>query len=153
MRLFGCIALVAVVAGCVDQKTCHQPAAWKPCPNTRAEPGASGTPPAIVELSLPTCVYVDTPVAMGSLHVSDPDGDATVVKATFFQGVRNNESELPLDAAHRSGTEWSGSFAVTLVGGGASGMLTESTDDVMVKVVDAAGAQSVPYCNTIAALR
>lgn len=152
MRLLAALAAV-LLAGCVDTRTCHMPQAWKPCPNTAAQPGAAGTPPAIVDLSLPTCVFVDTPQATGTLHVTDPDGDAAVLKATFFQGRRNNESELMLSDANRSGSEWSGGITIVLTGAGGSGMLTESTADVVVKVVDAQGAQSVPFCNTISAVR
>jgi hypothetical protein len=151
VRILALAALLAA-AGCVNTKTCHNPVAWKPCPNTSAQPGASGTPPAIVELDLPTCAYIDTPVVTGTLHATDPDGDIGTLKATAFQGKRVNESELSLDPASLTGTEWVGDFSLTLVDM-SSGMLMESTDDVVVKVVDAAGAQSVPYCNTISAVR
>jgi hypothetical protein len=144
------IALAA--AGCVDTRTCHKLQAWKPCPNTAAQPGSSGTPPAIVELSLPTCAYIDTPKVTGTLRVTDPDGDIGTLKATAYQGKRISESELQLGAAGLSGTEWSGEIDLTLVGADGS-MLMESTDDVVIKVVDAAGAQSAPYCNTVSAVR
>ncbi len=152
MRLLLALLLAAGGAGCVDTRTCHNPQTWKVCPNTVAEPGASGTPPAITSLSLPTCVYLATPIATGTMHVTDPDSDQHLVKATFFAGVRTNESELPLDAAHQSGTEWDGPLNIEIVGAG-GGMLMESTDDVVIEVTDAAGGQSVPYCGTMSVVR
>jgi hypothetical protein len=113
-----------------------------------AEPGASGTPPSIVELTVATCAYKDNPTVAGTLHATDPDGDAQVLKATSFEGVRTNEAELLLDDASRNGNDWSGSFVMQTVPT-SGGMLTEGTDDVVMKVTDRAGAQSVPYCNTI----
>lgn len=146
------LAAVLAAAGCVDTKTCHLPSAWKPCAGQVAQPGASGTPPSIVDLSAPTCASVDAPMVMGTLQATDPDGDAQVLKATSSQGgVRTMESELELDDASRSGNDWSGNF--TLVLSMSSGMLMESSIDVVMKVTDRAGAQSVPYCNTIALVR
>src|SRR4051812_174849 len=94
-------SFVALAAGCVDTARCHMPTDWKPCAGESAQPGASGTPPAIVELSLPTCANLASPLIMGTLRVSDPDGDAQVLKATFFTGMRNNEDELELDDSGR----------------------------------------------------
>ena len=148
------VAVIALgLAGCVDTKTCHNPQSWKPCPNTQAQPGAAGTPPAIVELSLPTCVYVDQPIAHGSLHATDPDGDVAKLVATFYQGARNNESEILLAGTPQSGTELTGDIAVALQGAGGTGTPMESTFDAVIKAVDAQGAQSVPYCNAISAVR
>jgi hypothetical protein len=154
VRLSSVLAPLASLAlvGCVDTRTCHTASAWKPCPGQTAQPGASGTPPTIVALSLPTCAYLDTPQVMGMLHVSDPDGDAQVVKATFFTGARSNESEVQLPDSGRSGNEWSGTLSLTLVGGN-GGMLMEGSNDVVVKVTDRAGGQSVPFCNSIAVVR
>jgi hypothetical protein len=147
-----CIVIVVLGCGCVDTSKCHAPSDWKPCAGESAQPGASGTPPSIIELSLPTCAYVDSPTVMGTLRVTDPDGDAQVLKATFYTGMRNNEDELELDDAERSGNEWSGPFAVVLQGA-AGGMLMEGSDDVRMKVTDRAGGQSVPFCNAIALVR
>ena len=152
MRLLVCSWAALVLAGCVDTKQCHMAVDWKPCPGETAQAGASGTPPSIVELSLPTCAFVDAPVVMGTLRVTDPDGDAQIVKATFYTGMRNNEDELQLDDAGRSGNDWSGSFSVALQGAGGA-MVMEGSDDVVIKVTDRAGAQSVPYCNSIALVR
>jgi len=152
VRLLVCSWAALVLAGCVDTKQCHMAVDWKPCPGETAQAGASGTPPSIVELSLPTCAFVDAPVVMGTLRVTDPDGDAQIVKATFYTGMRNNEDELQLDDAGRSGNDWSGSFSVALQGAGGA-MVMEGSDDVVIKVTDRAGAQSVPYCNSIALVR
>lgn len=152
MRFLGTLAAALCVSGCVDTKACHTATVWKPCAGETAEPGASGTPPSIGDLELPTCAYLDAPTVTGSLHVSDPDGDAQVVKATFYQGARNNESEVELDDAGRSGDDWSGTFAITIVGS-MGGMVMESTDDARIKVTDLAGGQSVPFCNSIAIVR
>src|SRR5215471_12773446 len=103
------------------------PSNWKPCSGQPAEPGASGTPPSITQLSLPTCATINSPLVTGTLSVTDPDGDAQVLKATFFTGARNNEDEVQLDDAGRSGNDWSGSFAVVIQGAG-GGMLMEGSD-------------------------
>ncbi len=143
-------SLAALLAGCVDTKQCHVAVDWKPCPGQPAEAGASGSPPSIVELSLPTCAYLDAPQVTGTLHVTDPDGDAQVLKATFYSGgMRSNEAELELDDAHRAGNDWQGGFGLAITSA-MGGMPMESSDDVVMKVTDRAGAQSVPYCNTIA---
>jgi hypothetical protein len=152
VRFFS-LAIALALGGCVDTKTCHNPQTWKPCPGGVAEAGASGSPPSIVSLSLPTCVYLDTPVAMGNLDVTDPDGDAATLKATFSQGVRVDESEFMLDAAHRMGNDWVGAFSILLTGSGGSSVMMEGTDDVSIKVVDAQGGQSAPFCNSISAVR
>lgn len=153
MRLLVCSWAALVAAGCVDTKQCHLAVDWKPCPGEAAQAGASGTPPSIVELSLPTCAFVDAPMVTGTLRVTDPDGDAQVFKATLYSGgLRTSEVELQLDDAGRSGNDWSGGLVVALQSG-SGGMLMEGSDDVVVKVTDRAGAQSVPYCNSIALVR
>jgi hypothetical protein len=152
VRLVAMLAAALAVAGCVDTKTCHVPSAWKPCAGETAEPGASGTPPSIVELSLPTCAYLTAPLVTGTLHATDPDGDVQVLKATSFQGARTMESELELDDLDRSGNDWSGDFTISVtMSSGTTPM--ESSVDVVMKVTDRAGAQSVPFCNTIALVR
>jgi hypothetical protein len=152
VRCLPALVIVFVAAGCVDTKVCHTPIVWKPCAGQSAQPGSSGSPPSIVELSLPTCAYVDTPIAAGSLKVTDPDSDAAVVKSTFSAGARLDESELVLDDMHRSDTDWSDDFSLTIAAG-SGGMLTEMTEDVSVKVVDTAGAQSIPFCHSISLVR
>jgi hypothetical protein len=152
VRLLVASAVVLVAAGCVDQSKCHMPSDWKPCAGQTAQPGASGTPPMIVQLSLPTCAYLDSPLVTGTLRVDDPDADQQVLKATFFTGARNNEDELQLDDAGRSGNEWSGNLSVVLQGA-MGGMLMEGSDDVVMKVTDRAGGQSAPFCNSIAIVR
>jgi hypothetical protein len=152
VRLAAMLAAALTAAGCVDTKTCHQPSAWKACAGEPAQPGASGSPPSIVELSVVTCTYKDAPLVSGTLHVTDPDGDAQVLKVTSIQGVRTNESEVQLDDLDRNGNEWSGSFDIQTVSQ-SSGMLMEGDIDVVMKVTDRAGAQSVPFCNTIAIVR
>ncbi|MGZ3442712.1 MAG: hypothetical protein ACXVDD_24490, partial [Polyangia bacterium] len=151
MRLAAVLAAALAAAGCVDTKACHEPTAWKPCAGEAAQPGASGTPPSIVALSLPTCAYKDAPLVSGTVQINDPDGDMQVLKATSFQGARTNESELQLDDARRSGSDWSGSFEMAV--GSMSGTLMEGDISVVMKVSDRAGAQSVPYCNTITVVR
>lgn len=152
VRLLVCSLAAFAVAGCVDANKCKMPVDWKPCPGQPAQAGASGSPPSIVELSLPTCATLDAPTVTGSLHVTDPDGDAQVLKATFYTGMRNNEAEVQLDDASRTGNDWSGSFGLALAGAN-GGMLMEGSDDVVMKVTDRAGAQSVPFCNSIALIR
>jgi hypothetical protein len=152
VRLFAASAVLVAAAGCVDQSKCHTPSDWKPCEGQTAQPGASGLPPMIVQLSLPTCAYLDSPTVTGTLRVDDPDADQQVLKATFYTGMRNNEDELQLDDAERSGNEWSGSFSVVLQGAGGA-MLMEGSDDVIMKVTDRAGGQSAPFCNSIAIVR
>jgi len=66
--------------------------------------------------------------------------------------MRNNENELELDDAGRSGNEWSGNFSVVAVAVERR-MLMEGSDDVVIKVTDRAGAQSAPFCNSIAIVR
>lgn len=128
------------------------PVEWKPCPGESAEPGASGSPPMIVELSLPTCAYLDSPTVKGTLRASDQDGDVQILKATFYAGMHINESELQLDDAGRSGNDWAGTFSV-VVAGSTGGMVMEGSDDVRMKVTDRGGAQSAPFCNTISIVR
>jgi hypothetical protein len=90
---------------------------------------------------------------MGSLHVSDPDGDAQLIRAAIYTGgTRGNEVDIELDDAGRSGSEWTGQVTLT-ISSGSGGMLMEGTSDVRVKVTDRAGAQSAPFCNSIALVR
>jgi len=146
------VAWLAGAAGCVDTSSrCHTPATWKPCPGAAAEPGAGGTPPTIVLLSLPTCAYLETPSAAGMLHVTDPEADAQVVKASFYAGGRVNEAELQLDDAHRSAADWSGGLSIGAPDAMANG--GERTFDVRIKVADRAGNQSAPMCNTFSLIR
>src|SRR5512146_2238048 len=143
VRLLVCSWAALVAAGCVDTTQCPLAVDWNPCPGEPAQAGASGTPPSIVQLSLPTCAFLDAPTVTGTLRVTDPDGDAQIVKATLYSGMRVNEDELQLDDAGRSGNDWSGGLVVALQSGG-GGMVMEGSDDVVVKVTDRAGAQSVP---------
>ena len=152
VRLFAASAVLFAAAGCVDQSKCHMPSDWKPCAGQTAQQGASGSPPQILQLTLPTCAYLDSPLVTGTLRVTDPDADQQVLKATFFSGMRNNEAEEPLVDANRSGAEWSGDFGVVLQGPN-GGMLAEGSVDVIMKVSDRAGAQSAPFCNSIAVVR
>jgi hypothetical protein len=148
-----CIVLVALASGCVDTSKCHAPVAWKPCAGDVAEPGASGSPPTIVELSTPACAYLDSPTVMGSLHVSDPDGDAQMIRAALYtSGMHSNEADIELDDAGRNGDEWTGQFTLAITGA-SGGMPMEGTSDVRIKVTDRAGAQSVSYCNSVAIVR
>ena len=137
------------LAGCVDATRCHLPSDWKPCAGSSAELGASGTPPAIVALSVPTCAYVDDPEVQGTLHVTDPESDATVVHVTFSQGPRVDESDIDLPDAGRMGTEWSGDLQLRAMNATAM----EGTLDVRVKVADLQGNQSVPFCNSLTFLK
>ena len=153
VRLLAASAVAALAAaGCVDQSKCHMPSDWKPCEGQTAQAGASGSPPMIVQLSLPTCAYLDSPVVTGTLRADDPDADQQVLKATLYTGQRNSEAEVQLDAADLSGNEWSGTVAVA-VQGSMGGMLMEGSSDVIMKVTDRAGGQSAPFCNSIAIVR
>jgi hypothetical protein len=140
-----------ILAGCIDTKKCHDPTAWKVCAGESAQPGGGGTPPAILELTLPTCTFAEEPTVVGTMHATDPDGDVQVIKATFAVGPRINESEVFLPDAGRAGTEWSGAVGIAVMTSG--GTVSEGTRDVRVKVTDAAGAQSVPYCNTLTVVK
>jgi hypothetical protein len=146
------LACGAAAAGCIDTShRCHEPVAWQPCPGAAAQPGASGVPPAITSLMLPTCAFVDAPSANGTLAVSDGDGDAQTVKASFYAGPRVAEAELQLDDARRMGNDWRGAVGLAVPGG--SQMASELTFDVRVKVTDRAGNQSAPVCNTFSLVR
>jgi hypothetical protein len=153
MRAEVLAALVALVAaGCVDTShRCHSPVAWKRCAGASAQAGASGTPPVIASLTLPTCAFLETPSATGTLAVDDPDGDAQTVKASFYLGARVNESEFQLDDPGRSGGGWNGSVVLSVPG--VMQAMGELTYDVRVKVTDRAGNQSAPVCNTFSLLR
>ncbi|HEY2749228.1 MAG TPA: hypothetical protein VGL86_31640 [Polyangia bacterium] len=149
MRLVLAFAVALASAGCVSGK-CHTPTAWKPCSGDSAEPGATGTPPTIVSLDVPTCAFLDSPSVSASLHVTDPDGDAQVIEVSYFNGgVRVDESNIELDDADRSDNDWSGSFGLLLMAPG-GGMPMPGSDDVRVKVTDRQGGQSAPFCNSIA---
>ncbi len=130
------------LTGCVDVHRCHDPVAWRVCDGEAAQPGASGAAPAIVALLLPTCANVDAPTVRGALHVSDPDGDAQLVKVALFAGARVDESEVPLDDAGRAGNDWEGTYELSF----AMQMRQEKTYQVRLKVTDRAGNQSAPLC-------
>ena len=118
VRLIAASFVALAAAGCVDTTKCHTATEWKPCAGEAAQAGASGTPPSIVELSLPTCVSINAPTVTGTLRVTDPDGDAQVLKATLYIGQRNTEDEQQLADSLRSGNDWSGTIAVVLQGAG-----------------------------------
>jgi hypothetical protein len=141
------VLMALVAAGCVDATKCHMPSAWQPCAGGVAEPGASGTPPTIAMLSLPTCAYVATPQVSGTLHVTDPDSDAQIVKITISQGPRLGETEVALPDAGRSGTDWTGALSVAIPMPMA--LQQQSSYDVSIKVTDRAGGQSAPVCDSI----
>jgi hypothetical protein len=94
-------------------------------------------------LLLPTCANFDQATVSGPLQVSDPDGDAQLVKLTLAAGARLSESELPLDDAGRSGNDWQGSYELTV----SSPDRQQATYQVRLKVTDRAGNQSVPLCS------
>jgi len=146
-----CIVLVALAAsGCVDTTRCHTPVDWKPCAGDVAEPGSSGSPPTIVQLTIPSCGYLDSPMVMGSLHISDPDGDAQMIRAAIYtSGLHGNEVDIDLDDAGRNGNEWMGTLTLSITGA-SGGMAMEGSSDVRVKVTDRAGGQSVSFCNSVA---
>jgi hypothetical protein len=150
VRPFALAALC--LAGCIDTQKCHQPSDWKPCAGETAQPGASGTPPTVLALSLPTCAFVESPMVLGTLHASDPDADAQVLKASFYVGPRVDESEVQLPASDASAADWTDQIAVTVVrkGGGAP---SEGTSDVRIKLTDRAGGQSAPFCGTLTLLK
>ena len=141
------LATALLVSGCVDATACHMATDWKPCAGVAAQPGAGGTPPSIVQLTLPTCAFLDSPTVAGMLHVTDPDSDAQVVDATFSAGPRINVSEVQLPDAGRAGTEWTGTLGLK------STAMSEGTYDVRIKITDLAGNQSQPYCGTLTMLR
>jgi hypothetical protein len=147
-----CLVLPLFSLGCVDLGKCYMPTYWKPCPGETAQLGSSGSPPTIVELALPTCTSINAPTLQGTLHVTDPDGDAQVLKATFTAGSRLNESEAQLSDLNRSGSEWSGGVAIVVTSTGGSTPM-ESTDEVRMKVTDVQGGQSVPFCDTLSLVR
>lgn len=146
VRILAIAALVA--AGCIDTAKCKQPSEWKPCAGESAQPGASGTPPRIVSLSMPTCAYVESPTVSGSIHVVDPDADTTTLKASFYVGPRVDEVDVPVPAADAALADWTDSIFVTVTSSG-SGTVSEGTRDVRLKITDRAGGQSLPYCNTL----
>lgn len=143
------LVAAALLAGCVDTTRCHMPSDWKPCAGESAQPGAGGTPPAIVQLSAPTCAYVTDPAVQGKLHVTDPESDAVVAHVTFSAGARVDETDIDLPDAGRMGTEWSGDIVLRSM----AATTMESSLDVRVKVTDLAGNQSVPFCNTLSFVR
>jgi hypothetical protein len=149
MRLVALGLLVAgcgdIVAGCVDTAKCHAPVAWQPCADGTAEPGASGTPPTISSLMLPTCAFVDSPAVSGSITVSDPDGDAALIKSSLYQGVRLLETEAMLPAMPMN--NYAGMLTI------AFSMAKVGAYDVRIKATDRAGGQSAPLCNTITILQ
>jgi hypothetical protein len=142
MRL---LAMTLLLGGCVDSVKCHEPVAWPVCAGATAEPGATGTPPAITSLMLPTCAFVDSPSVSGTIAIADPDGDAALIKSSLYVGVRLAEVETMLPAGHMG--NFAGTFLVAVP------MATPGAYDVRVKVVDRAGGQSAPLCNTITMLQ
>lgn len=133
-----------LVGGCVDLNKCGIPQAWKPCAGQTSEQGATGTPPAIVSLMMPTCAYVDNPIVTGTLKVSDADGDEKVAHVTTSQGgARLAEADTQLDPSLQSMNDWTGPLLLTVSGS------TPASFDIRVKVDDVAGGQSVPVCNTV----
>jgi hypothetical protein len=134
-----------VLGACVDTNKCGLPQQWQPCAGESPEPGASGSPPGIQSLAMPTCAYVDNPIITGTLQVSDADGDAEVVHMTTSQGgMRLAEADTFLDSVGtRTGNDWTGPLVLTISG------TTPASFDIRVKVDDVAGNQSLPVCNTV----
>jgi hypothetical protein len=145
------VLFALLFTGCLDTAKCKQPSAWKPCTGENAQPGASGTPPGIVSLTMPTCAYVESPTVTGTIHVVDPDADTTLVKASFYIGPRIDEVDVPIPVADAVSADWTDSISVTVVSSG--GTLSEGSRDVRLKVTDHAGNQSVPYCNSMALIK
>jgi hypothetical protein len=125
------------------------PSEWKPCAGETAEPGASGTPPAITMLAVATCAPLAAPVVYGTMQVTDPDGDAQLMKVGIYAGSRVDGTDVVLSPAGHSGTGWSGDVDFTVSN---MSVMTQASYDVRVKVTDVAGNQSVPMCNTITLL-
>jgi hypothetical protein len=146
VRVFVIAALL--LGGCIDTTKCKQPSAWKPCAGESAQPGASGTPPGIVSLSMPTCAYVENPTVAGTMRVVDPDADTTTLKASFYVGPRVDEVDVPIPGADAALGDWTDTIYITVSSGG-GGTVGEGTRDVRIKIVDHAGNQSVPYCNSL----
>jgi hypothetical protein len=144
MRASVTLVLLLATAGCLDVHRCHDPVAWRVCDGETAQPGASGTAPSIVALVLPTCANLDAPTVSGELHVSDPDGDAQLVKTTLYAGARLGATETPLPDAGRSGNDWSGGYTLA---GPMQQQRQEATYRVRLEVTDRAGNQSAPVCS------
>jgi hypothetical protein len=104
--------------------------------------GASGTPPTIASLVMPTCAYTSDPEVSGTLMYMDPDGDAQTVKVSLYVGPRQSESEFTLPAM---GTSVPMTVAIP--------MAAEGGYDVRVKVTDRQGGQSAPVCDTVTVFR
>jgi hypothetical protein len=138
------LALLLLVAGCVDTVKCHAPSVWPACSDATAEPGASGMPPVITVLSLPTCAFVEVPSVSGTILITDPDGDVAATKTSIYVGTRQSETDMMLPAGHMG--DYSGAFSVTVPG-------KPGAYDVRVKAVDRAGGQSAPLCNTVTVLQ
>lgn len=144
MRLVA-LALVLVLGGCIDTVKCHAPQPWPACAGSPAEPGATGTPPTIASLMMPTCAFTSSPEVSGPIEIRDADGDIAVVKASFYVGVRLLEMETMLPATQMG--NFSGMFGVAVP------MAAPGAYDIRVKAVDRAGGQSVPLCNTLTILQ
>lgn len=147
MRLLSLAALL--LAGCLDTTKCKMPSSWTPCAGQTAQPGASGTPPAITSLSLPTCAYVENPMVAGPIHVVDPDADTMTLKASFYIGQRVNEVDVPVPFNDAASADWIDTVAIKVVESGGGGKLSEGTREVRLKITDKAGNQSVPYCGSL----
>jgi hypothetical protein len=133
-----------LVGGCVDTNKCGLPQAWQTCAGQTSEEGATGHPPTIVSLSMPTCAYVDNPIITGTLHVSDAEGDEQVAHVTTSQGgARLAEADTQLDKSLQTGNDWTGPLLLTVSGS------TPASFDIRVKVDDVAGGQSIPVCRTV----
>jgi hypothetical protein len=149
MRSPSWLAVLALPTfGCVDVHRCHDPVPWRVCDGETAQPGASGAPPSILALVLPTCANLDGPTVTGTLHVTDPDSDAQLVKLTVFSGARLSESEAALDDASRTTTDWEGTYALSLP----TTQRREASYQLRLKVTDRAGNQSAPLCSTFTLL-
>ena len=139
------LAIGLLVGGCVDAVKCHAPEPWPACAGAPAEPGATGMPPAITSLMMPSCAYVASPAVSGTIAIADPDGDTALIKTSLYLGARLSETEtmLPLQTAK----DFSGTFVVVVP------MAAPGAYDVRVKAVDRAGGQSAPLCNTVTILQ
>jgi hypothetical protein len=144
MRLV--LVMLLLAAGCVDTVKCHTPVAWQPCMGETSEPGASGTPPTITGLMLPTCADQALPSVAGTIAINDLDGDAELIKTSFYVGVRLSETDTMIPIGHM-GQDYSAPFSVVVP------MAKVGSYDVRVKAVDRAGGQSAPVCNTVTILQ
>ena len=138
-----------LLAGCLDTNKCKMPSNWSPCAGETVEPGASGTPPGIASLTLPTCAFVENPSVSGPIHVVDPDADTTTLKASFYIGARVDETDVPIPGTDAASADWTDTISIT-VSDASGGTLMPGSRDVRIKITDRAGNQSIPYCGTLA---